>query len=102
MKNIQNQQLILSTISHIPYGKVTTYGSIAKRAGLPGYARQVGAILKTLPEKTNLPWHRVINAQGRISFPENSPQHTTQKQKLLAEGIVFSSTSKINLHLYLW
>lgn len=66
-----------------------TYGQVASMAGLPGYARYVGAVLKKLPMGSRLPWHRVINASGRISFPHGSEQYYRQKQLLEAEGIVF-------------
>lgn len=58
-------------------------------AGLPGYARYVGTVLKKLPSGSRLPWHRVINASGRISFPQGSEQYQRQKQLLEAEGVVF-------------
>ena len=58
-------------------------------AELPGYARYVGYTMKNLPKGTKLPWHRVVNSQGKLSFPRDSRQYQTQKKKLEAEGIVF-------------
>ncbi len=83
----------------IPPGKVITYGQLAALAGLPGAARLAGTVLCGLPEQTELPWHRVINAQGKISLPENSSGYQEQKKRLEAEGVIFTN-NKINLRIY--
>lgn len=92
---------VFCILGQIPKGKVTTYGKIAKLAHYPTQSRQVGKLLSTLPKDTELPWHRVINAQGRISFPENSEKFQQQKSKLEAEGITLLN-NKIKLSLYGW
>ena len=79
--------IIWFTVSQIPVGKVMTYGQIAKACGYPGYARYVGAVLKKLPSDTDIPWHRVINAQGRISFPCDSEAYHRQLERLRTEGV---------------
>ncbi len=94
-----NRDAILQQLSMIPLGQVTTYGAIAKAAGLPGYARFVGHILRNLPKGTKLPWHRVVNAQGKISFPEGSDAFLDQKNRLLNEGVELKN-KKINLKTY--
>lgn len=91
--------MIWQTVADIPLGKVMTYGQIAKHCGYPGYARYVGTVLKKLPPDSELPWHRVINAQGRSSFPEDSDKYTMQIQCLRAEGIVIHN-GKIQLSVY--
>ena len=75
---------IYQVISQIPRGRVASYGDIAKMAGLPGYARYVGYLLKSVPTDTSLPWHRVVRSDGTI------PQETfvKQKPKLVAEKVV--------------
>ncbi|MFW1676197.1 MGMT family protein [Pontibacter sp. JAM-7] len=95
------QQAIWQVVSLIPSGKVATYGQLAKLAGFPGQARAVGRCLSQLPEQSQLPWHRVINAQGRISFPADSAAYREQKQRLLAEGIEIAR-GRISLRLYGW
>lgn len=82
------RHIILQQLSNIPKGKVCTYGDLAKLSGYPSHARFVGSVLKTLPKDTSLPWHRVINGQGKISFPESSKAYATQKSKLEEEGVV--------------
>lgn len=66
-----------------------SYGQVAAMAGLPGYSRYVGFVLKNLPTGSKLPWFRVVNAQGKLSFPRDSTHYQTQKSRLEAEGIVF-------------
>jgi methylated-DNA-protein-cysteine methyltransferase related protein len=71
----------------IPRGMVSTYGAVARAAGLPGRARLTGFALKAAPEELNLPWHRVVGAGGRIVFPKTSLQHREQARRLRAERI---------------
>ncbi|AUX87938.1 methyltransferase [Acinetobacter sp. ACNIH2] len=94
-------QLILQVVALIPYGKVATYGQIAKMAGLPKHARLVGRVLQQVEDKY-LPWHRVINSQGKISLSKLDVQgDNLQIIKLQAENIVVNA-GKINLKLYQW
>jgi methylated-DNA-protein-cysteine methyltransferase-like protein len=86
---VNNDEKIWQVVYGIPMGKVATYGQVATLAGLPGYARYVGSVLRKLPANSRLPWHRVINAGGRISFPAHSEQYRLQRSLLEAEGIVF-------------
>ena len=65
----ENQERIWHIVARIPSGRVATYGQVAELAGLPGRARLVGHTLSRLPADTGLPWHRVVNSQGRLSFP---------------------------------
>lgn len=88
-------------LSQVPEGKVVTYGQLARMAGAPGYARVVGNILKQLPRGSGLPWHRVINARGLISFPEDSAKYKEQKERLEHEGVTFIS-GKVSLNHYGW
>ncbi len=71
----------------IPHGKVASYGQIAALIGLPSHARFVGRVLRQLPKGTKLPWHRVVNANLRIS-PRGGGE-AAQKQRLEAEGVSF-------------
>ncbi len=82
------QNAILSQVAAIPRGKVSTYGQIAKDAGLPGYARYVGYVLRQLPKGTKIPWHRVLNAQGKISFDAQHAGFKEQRKRLQEEDVV--------------
>ena len=101
MSNATNshQEAIYLTLSTIPAGRVIAYGQLAKLAGLTNGARQVGRILCNLPKASNLPWHRVVNAQGKISLPQNSVAHQEQQQRLIAEGVEIKY-GKINVRIY--
>jgi methylated-DNA-protein-cysteine methyltransferase related protein len=78
---------IWHVVSTIPRGKASTYGAVARAAGLPGRARQVGLALRIAPDELNLPWHRVVGAGGRIVFPASSPSYREQGRRLRAEGV---------------
>ena len=95
------REIVWQVVAGIPVGKVATYGQVAKIAGYPSHSRYVGATLRNLPKGTTLPWHRVINAQGRISFPPGSEAYKRQQSLLESEGIVFMN-SKISLRSYAW
>jgi methylated-DNA-protein-cysteine methyltransferase-like protein len=97
----QLNEMIWQVLALIPKGKVATYGQIAKLCGYPGYARYVGHTLKQLPQGTGLPWHRVINAKGQISFSKGSDAYQVQRTRLKQEGIVFDG-EKICLKRYQW
>ena len=95
------EDLIYTIICAIPEGKVASYGQVAKLAGYPNNSRLVGRLLKVMPEGSSIPWHRVVNSQGKISFPEGSNKHLEQRQKLLSEGVTFNK-DKINMRLHQW
>ena len=80
---------IWEVVEGIPEGCVLNYGEVARLAGLPGRARLVGRALARAPRKRSLPWHRVVNAQGRISFAADSVRGQRQRRLLEAEGVVF-------------
>tara|TARA_R110002072_G_scaffold90500_7_gene202463 strand:- start:13457 stop:13780 length:324 start_codon:yes stop_codon:yes gene_type:complete len=96
--NQAKSDAILVTLANIPSGRVSTYGDIAKRSGFPGLARYVASILKNLPKGSNIPWHRVINSKGKISFPPNSHMYHQQIALLKKEGIHFSDTDTVPKH----
>ena len=80
-------QAIWHVVCAIPRGRVSTYGAVARAAGLPGRARQTGFALRVAPRALNLPWHRVVGAGGRIAFPKSSREHLEQARRLRAEGV---------------
>ncbi len=94
-------ELIWNTVKAIPRGKVATYGDIAAISGLLRQARRVGYALRATPPGLKIPWHRVINSQGKISFPKSNSNYLKQKKLLEKEGIVFKK-DKIDLKKYRW
>lgn len=95
-------QQIYSVIRRIPKGRVATYGQIAALAGLAGHARQVGYALNVLPDGHDVPWHRVINAQGKISKRSSSDYDELQRILLEAEGVVFDPEGRVPLDRFRW
>ncbi len=93
---------IWQVVALIPGGKVATYGDVARQAGMPGAARRVGMALRRLPPGTRIPWHRVVNAQGRISLPEGSASQLTQRERLEAEGVVFRANNSVDMIQCRW
>ena len=89
-------------IRRIPRGRVATYGQIARLAGVPGAARQVGYALHALPEGSPVPWQRVLNARGAIS-PRSVPgAEGIQRARLEAEGVHFGPAGRVDLTRFRW
>ena len=101
MDDLTSKQRLYSIIQQIPKGCVATYGQVAELAGLPGCARMVGRTLSQLPSGSQLPWHRVIAASGKISLPENSDSFIEQKQRLQEEGVRVNK-NRVNLSARQW
>ena len=95
-------ETIINLIAQVPEGKVATYGQIAKLAGSPRSARQVSRVLHSCSQKFQLPWHRIINSQGKISIPKDQPSHQEQINRLLKEGVVLGLNDAVDLKLYQW
>ena len=94
-------EAIWGTIAAIPEGRVATYGQIGRLCGLGRGARLVGYALRAAPDRLHLPWHRVINAQGRISFPKRSRSYELQKRLLEEEGVVMLN-GQFDLDRFRW
>ena len=84
----------------IPVGKVATYGQIAQLAGNNKAARQISRILHSSSEKYDLPWHRVINSQGKISL-RLGDGFEMQKAILESEGVQVIE-DRIDLTKFQW
>lgn len=91
---------VVDIIRSIPEGRVCTYGLLAASAGNPRAARQVSRILHSCSQKEELPWHRVVNREGRISL--TGPAHDVQKSRLMAEGVFFSPDGTFDMDQALW
>lgn len=102
MKDDLRHQRVLATVDSIPPGRVSTYGQVAREAGLGRLARFVGRVLRELPSGSRLPWHRVVGASGRISLPAGSRAAREQRRRLRREGVRFDGRGRIDLARYLW
>ena len=90
---------VWQVVDGIPRGHVLTYGEVARLAGMSRAARRVSLAMRRAPRGMKLPWHRVINAQGKISFPADSTGYQRQKELLEHEGVVFLK-GKIDLERF--
>lgn len=96
-------QAYYEVIRRIPRGRVATYGTVAREAGSPGRARQVGYALAALPDGHDVPWQRVVNARGEVS-PRSAALGYERLQRTLleAEGVEFDARGRIDLDRFGW
>ena len=92
-------QRVVAVIRSIPAGKVMTYGQIAAAAGSPRGARQVVRILHSMSAAHRLPWHRVVNAEGRIALPDPDAAYT-QEMLLARDGVEVGPGGRVDLEIY--
>lgn len=99
---VPTYERIYAIVRRIPSGRVATYGQVARLAGLPGRARQVGYALHALRDGDRVPWHRVINARGGVS-PRSAPGFDgVQRQFLEREGVAFDVAGRVDLDRHRW
>ena len=91
---------VWKAVRRVPRGRVSTYGAIARVARMPGQARLVGYALHNLPEGADVPWHRVVNAAGKISFRQGEGARS-QRALLAREGVRFVS-DRVPLATFGW
>lgn len=84
------REVFWQVLASIPHGRVTTYGTLAKLAGMGRGARLAGRWLGQLPADTELPWHRVLNSVGQLSLAADSPSGQEQYQRLMTEGVIIN------------
>lgn len=101
MEKKKFSERVIEIISNIPYGKVISYGKIARLAGNPRGSRQVSWILSSSSQKYNLPWHRVINKRGQISLKPGQG-FEEQKSRLEKENVEFCDDITVDLNKSEW
>lgn len=90
---------VISLVKSIPSGQVMTYGQIARLCGSPRGARQVVRILHSMSHKYDLPWHRVVNAEGKIVIRDDEGSFK-QMMYLREEGVDIDDTGLLDLERY--
>ena len=104
------REQVYCIVRQVPAGAVTTYGQIGamipRPPGVspPEYARVrarwVGRAMRHAPD--DVPWHRVINSQGRISLPAGSRPAAIQRMRLEIEGVEFGRDGRVDLGRFGW
>jgi len=92
----ESTRRIVQAIASIPRGKVSSYGAVALKAGLPNGARQAVRVLHSLSEKFNLPWHRVIRCDGSIALGEGEGREL-QISLLRSEGVEVTPEGRVDM-----
>lgn len=92
---------IHSLVRRIPPGRVATYGQISAIEGACT-PRMVGYAMASIPEGSDVPWHRVINSRGTISLSPDSDGHRLQRAMLESEGVVFDDRGRVDLERFGW
>ena len=95
----ETTERIIKAIRKVPPGKVSCYRDIALAAGLRNGARQTVRVLHSMSGKYQLPWHRIIKANGRIALYEGSGKEL-QTTLLRAEGVEVSDTGLVDIKRY--
>jgi len=98
---IERRTALYAALSHVPAGYVVSYGQLAEHAGLGRAARWVGRTLSQLPDRSTLPWHRVIAASGRLSLPAGSLSGAEQRNRLREEGVQIHN-DRVDMPRYGW
>jgi len=93
---------VLRIVARIPAGRLASYGQVAALAGFPRRPRQVGMVLKGLPQDTDLPWHRVVNTNGYVPSKGRWWGALEQIARLKAEGILVDGEGNLDLEAHRW
>ena len=91
------RQAVYDVVRAIPPGRVLSYGVVASLAGWPNHARQVGHVLAHVPQSLNLPCHRVVGSDGRLSSV-----FAAQHELLVREYVAFRPNGKVDMRHFVW
>lgn len=105
-------RMVWEIVKQIPRGIVATYGQIATMIPVPDGVEPsvydqlspqwVGSAMHATPENSGVPWQRVINSMGKISFPEGSKQALRQRELLELEGVIFDDKNRVDFDQFGW
>jgi len=93
---------VYEVVREIPYGRVTSYGAIAKHLGAAKSARMVGWAMNACHGNSTIPAHRVVNRQGVITGKHHFNGINLMQQLLESEGIVIKNDKIINFETAFW
>lgn len=93
---------VYQIVKQIPYGKITTYGAIAKVLGSPQSARMVGWALNASHGNTDIPAHRVVNRSGLLTGKHHFQGKNLMQQLLENEGVIIIDNKIVDMQRYFW
>src|SRR6202011_3616096 len=94
---------VYAIVARVPYGRVISYGAIARLLGDPRKARQVGWAMAATPERRpKIPAHRVIRASGQLPGGDACGGYAAQRKRLESEGVTFLDDGRVDLDSHLW
>jgi methylated-DNA-protein-cysteine methyltransferase-like protein len=95
-------QRVYEVVKQIPYGKITTYGAIAKKIGAPKSARMVGYALNASAMQEDVPAHRVVNRKGLLTGKHHFQGTNLMQQLLENEGVKIKENTVQNFNDHFW
>ena len=95
-------QKVSEVVKQIPYGKITTYGAIAKKIGAPKSARMVGYALNASHLNKDIPAHRVVNRKGVLTGKHHFQETNLMQQLLESEGVKIKDNTVQDFEDYFW
>lgn len=95
-------QRVYKVVKQIPYGKITTYGAIAKKIGAPKSARMVGYALNASGMHEDVPAHRVVNRKGLLTGKHHFQGTNLMQQLLENEGVKIKENMVQNFNEHFW
>lgn len=102
MKEENFFQRVYQVARQIPYGKVTSYGAIARFLGATGSARMVGWAMNASHNMEDIPAHRVVNRKGLLSGKHHFEGTNLMQQLLENEGIKVEENQIIDFEKHFW
>ena len=93
---------VYQVVRQIPFGKVTSYGAIAKFIGSPQSARMVGWAMNSAHSKPDVPAHRVVNRNGLLTGKHHFPGTNTMQRMLESEGVKVENDQIVNFEAHFW
>ncbi len=93
---------VYEVVKLIPYGKVTSYGLIARFIGAPKSSRAVGYAMTAAVNRDDIPSHRVVNRNGLLTGKHHFPGSHLMQQLLESEGIMVENSQIVNFEEHKW
>lgn len=93
---------VYAIVRQIPYGRVTSYGAIAKALGTTRSARMVGWAMNASHGLEDVPAHRVVNRKGLLTGKHHFDGTNLMQQLLESEGVSIKDNQIVDLEKYFW